>query len=189
MVDLRGVTLETERLFLRCVEARDAATVSKQMAPAIARWLASWETPFTIKMAQQRIAKERKAAKAGESLPFAVFEKVDGRFVGWVTAYRFRDDSARGGVGYWLTVSAQGKGYMREIAKPILRASFDQLGIDVVEAGAQIDNDRSLAVMVAWGMKFVGDRAHYAPARRREEICRFYEITRQEFDFAGEKKV
>ena len=185
MVDLRGVTLETERLFLRCVEERDASTVSKQMAPPIARWLASWEVPFTIEMAQQRIDKERLAAKAGASLPFAIFEKADGRFVGWVTAYRFRDDPARGGVGYWLTVSAQGKGYMREIAKPVLRASFVYLGVDVVEAGAQIDNDRSLAVMAAWGMKFVGDRTHYAPARRREEICRFYEITRQAFDCAG----
>ena len=178
MHDFHDFAIETERLYLRCVEQCDAAAVSEAMVPEIARWLSSWEVPFTCDMAEERIADARKSAKAGVMLPLALIEKVSGQFVGWVTFYRDYKDPTRGGVGYWIVCNAQGCGYLREVARPILRAVFDLLNVDVIEAGAQLENSASFGVMKAWGMKPVADRMHYAPARGREELCRYYEITR-----------
>lgn len=184
MSSLTNFNVETERLYLRCVEDQDAEIIANLMVPEIACWLASWKVPFTVEMAQERITRSRKEAVAGDALPLAIIERKADRFVGWVSLYRYRENPGRGMLGYWIGIPAQRRGYLSEIRPAILQAGFDLLGFDAIEAGAQLANEASFGVMASWGMKPLEERMAYSSARDRQERCRYYQITREEFSLS-----
>jgi ribosomal-protein-alanine N-acetyltransferase len=171
-------TVDTPRLRLRPVRASDAAETARLMTPAVSRWLATWPSPITEAAVAERLAWATAAAAAGTVLCFAIERRDDGVMMGWVTVMRSQGDPARGDLGYWLGEPFHGRGYMREAARAALDQAFSRLGLSVVEAGAQPDNGASLRVMRALGMRPVGARMVWASARSREELCEYYEITR-----------
>jgi ribosomal-protein-alanine N-acetyltransferase len=170
--------IETARLRLRCVALQDADTTSELMTSDVSRWLANWPLPFTPSMAVERIEAMRALAFKGDALPLALIIKSSNEVAGWTMVNRDIDDRRRGSIGYWLGVRHHGRGYMREVAPAVLAAAFDVLNLDIIEAGAQPENVQSLAIMEACGMRPAGERIVYAPARKREELCLFYEIER-----------
>jgi ribosomal-protein-alanine N-acetyltransferase len=171
--------IKTARLLLRCVEAEDAAATAALITPAVSQWVARWPYPFTADMAVARIAHSRAAAALGHELPFAIVEQSAGVLIGWLVIRRHPTEHARGSFGYWLGEAWHGQGYMREAAPPAVDYGFIHLGLDVIEAGAQLDNAASFAIMRACGMSPVGERMWPAPARGRDELCRFYEVHRR----------
>jgi RimJ/RimL family protein N-acetyltransferase len=60
---------------------------------------------------------------------------------------------------------------MREALSAALPQAFTLLNLDVIEAAAQVRNKRSLAVLHDVGMKTLGERMIFAPARGRYELC------------------
>lgn len=173
--------LETARLCLRCVAVEDAAATAMMMTSEVSRWVANWPVPFTCEMAVARAESFRALARSGDALPFAVTNKANGELIGWVMISRDSEDRERGSLGYWLGEKHHGKGYMRELAPVALAAGFHLLDLEVIEAAAQPENAASLAVMRACGMKPSGERLVYAPARKREELCHFYEAQRPKY--------
>lgn len=167
--------LVTERLILRCPEAGDAADISRLITPGVARWVASWAYPFTTEMAEERIRNARAMAGKRTALPLTVIRQNDGCFLGWIGIVATAP--GRAAFGYWLGEDFHGQGYMREAAPVALRAGFDILGVKVIEAGAQLANAASFAVMKACGMRFVGERMTFAASRQVEELCAYYEAT------------
>ncbi|WP_339861334.1 GNAT family N-acetyltransferase [Thalassospira alkalitolerans] len=182
MPSLFDVRIETERLILRCVEETDADAISALMTSDISRWLASWKIPYTREMALKRIEDSRQKALDGEALPLAVVEKRTGDFIGWVSLYRYAANPDRGVVGYWLGQPFQGKGYFREIGAAFLQTGFRLFELAVIEAGAQLENEASFGVMRSWGMREGETRTDYSSARDREELCRYFKITREDFE-------
>jgi [ribosomal protein S5]-alanine N-acetyltransferase len=178
---------ETRRLLLRCVAPTDAAATSALMTPGISQCLASWSFPFTTDMAAERIQSMREMAFRGDVVPLAVTTKLGSEFAGWVTVSRDPKDVRRGSLGYWLGVQYHGRGYMKEAATVALGLAFESLNLDVIEAGAQLDNVASFAVMQSCGMTMVGERMLYASARARNEVCRFYEISRSVVAYGDER--
>ena len=170
--------LETARLWLRCVAPDDAHAISAMMTPEVSRWVAYWPFPLTYEMAVERIESSLKLAHAGDMVPFAVVEKASDEMIGWVMFNRDIENPRRGSFGYWLGEEYHGKGYMKELAPVALAAAFKLLDVDVIEAGAQPGNAASFAVMRGCGMRFTAERIVHAPARKREELCHFYEIER-----------
>ena len=136
-------------------------------------------------MAAERIAESRGAASNGLTLPFAIVDKASGALIGWIVVHRDAADSRRGSFGYWLGEAHHGRGYMREAAPAALRAGFDRLGLDVIEAGAQPGNAASVAVLRACGLIPTGTRMVPAPARGRDELCEMFEIRRPAFCRTG----
>lgn len=174
--------LETERLRLRCVAPGDAASITRLITPKISQWLAAWPSPFTPRMALARIATARKIAFAGNAVPFSVFEKQSAELIGWAAIYRDSMDHGRGAFGYWLGEAYHGKGYMTELAPIALAGAFKILNLNVIEAGAQLENTASFAVMRSCGMKPAGQKMVHAPTRKRDELCQFYERQRPTHD-------
>ena len=170
----------TARLRLRCLVPEDAGGISSLMTPAVSRWLASWPVPFTPEMASSRIVSMRELAFRGDALPFAVTDKDDGGLMGWVTLERHESGGTSASLSFWLGEKYQGRGYMREVAPAVTAAGFGLLDLDAIEAGAQVGNLGSFAVMKACGMKPIEERTVHASARGREELCLFYEVRRSE---------
>jgi [ribosomal protein S5]-alanine N-acetyltransferase len=176
---------ETRRLLLRCVVPMDAVATSALMTSEIGRWLASWPFPFTPEMAAERIHSMREMAFRGDALPLAVVTKFGNELAGWLTVSRDPKEVRRGSLGYWLGIQHHGHGYMKEAAPIALGMAFESMNLDVIEGGAQLDNVGSFAVMQSCGMRMVGERMLYAPARARNELCRFYEIARSVVAYGG----
>jgi ribosomal-protein-alanine N-acetyltransferase len=173
--------VETHSVHLRCVAPADAGPTAALMTSAISRWLSHWPMPFTEAMASARIDAARAMAYRGDALPFAIVGKSDRVLMGWAMIHRDGDDRRRASFGYWLGERFQGRGYMRDVAPSALAAGFAVLDVDVIEAGAQTDHPASFAVMRGCGMRFVRDNWVHAPARGRDEYCRFYEVRRDEW--------
>lgn len=165
--------IETARLRLRCARLDDAAALSALMTPAISDWVASWPSPLPLDVAERRMVMARAAAWSGDAMP-CIVEERDARVVGWVDVNRSNDTPRLGTMGYWIGDDFQGRGYAVEAAGALLDASFDRLGIDVVEAGAQLANAGSFAVMRKIGMSPIGERTLFVALRQREERVAFY---------------
>jgi RimJ/RimL family protein N-acetyltransferase len=177
--------LDEVNIRLRPVEIEDAETIAAMMTPAISRWVLSWPEHLTAEDVAERIARVRADADAGYGL-YCVIERLPDRLVvGWISMTRSRDDPQRGALGYWLGEAYQGHGYMTAAARAMLRVAFDELRLDVLEAGANTENDRSFAIMRRLGMKPSGDRRLWSVSRERLELCRFYELTRADYQAAA----
>lgn len=165
--------IETLRLRLRCVEDRDAESLSALMTPSVSRWVASWPSPLPIEQALTLIARAREAAFQRKALPMVVERIADAVVLGWIAVNTSPENG--GFLGYWLGEHFHGRGYMREAAPPTVAAAFQRLNVGLIEAGVQLGNAPSIRVLEACGMRYVGERMVYASARGQKERCAWYE--------------
>jgi len=170
--------IETERLRLRCVRPSDAAQISAMMTPAVSRWVASWSVPFTPAMAAERIADSRRAFLEAKALPCVIERRADGVLLGWIAVTRGNADACRAMLGYWMGEAHHGHDYMREAAPAVVGLAFRSLGLDVIEAAAQPENEASFAVLISCGMTPAGERTIFALARSRDELCLLYKVAK-----------
>ena len=164
--------LETSRLRLRPPRPEDAPVVSALMTPGVSQWLARWPVPFTVQMAEARIAWSLDAITAGRSLVCVVEHR--GGFVGWIGGGRIADTD-RAEFGYWLGEPWHGQGFMREAAPAHVAALHARLALDHIEATCQPENHASARVLAACGLKRTGARTMHAPARSRDELVDVWE--------------
>ena len=172
--------IETPRLRLRCARATDAPRIAELMTPAISRWLLSWPVPYTTEMAAEDLAGWCALARNGRGMPCVVEGRSVGGVIGWAHIVRNKHDPRRAMMGYWMGEAYQGQGYIREATAALAPAAFGLMGVDRIEAGAQPENLGSFAIMRSLGMTLTGERMVFAPARNREELCRYYELARPE---------
>ncbi|WP_312166924.1 GNAT family N-acetyltransferase [Phenylobacterium sp.] len=170
--------IETARLTLRPIEPRDAPALARNLTSAVTQWLASWPDPMTPEIALARIERSRSAMRRGGHVFYALERREDGRMIGGFSGGLTAGDLTRMEIAYHLAEDCHGLGYMREASQAALDAIWERLPIEAVEAGAQITNSASFAVMKAMGMTAIDERMVYSPVRDREEAYRFYELRR-----------
>jgi [ribosomal protein S5]-alanine N-acetyltransferase len=175
-------SVETGRVRLRCPEAADAGALARMVTPAVSQWLLSWPDSVGIEEVGERIKKARAAVIDGGALFFVIELKPGRTPIGWISVIRWNDYSRVGSVGYWMGEAYHGHGYMTEAARAMFDVAFTHLGLDVIEAGANPMNARSLAVMRRLGMTPARDRMMWAASRGRNERCIFFELTREAFE-------
>lgn len=171
--------VDTERLRLRCAEARDADALAGLMSETVSRRLASWPVPYTPLMALDRIAGVRMAAAERRSLPLVIERRTDGAVLGWISVSRAPGDHATALITYWLGEGYQGHGYMREAAPAVVREAFALMDVVRLRAAVQADNAPSLAVARLLGMTPMGGGRIWCPARGRDEPCLWFELPRE----------
>lgn len=177
MTDLLPV-IETERLVLRALEPSDAADMAANMTPAVTRWLASWPSPMTEEMALARIERSRSAIRTGGYAFYALARKSDGRVIGGFGGGIVAGDPRKAELSYHLAEDCHRQGYMREATEAAMPILWRLFPVEMMEAGAQVANIASFAVMKALGMTPTDERLVYSPIRDRHEPTQFYEIRR-----------
>lgn len=85
--------------------------------------------------------------------------------------------------GSWLTASAQGQGFGREMRAAVLQLAFEGLGAEIARSAAFLDNPASQAVSRAIGYRENG-RHREAPRGVPKEMLA-YELTREEWKEAS----
>jgi len=129
-------------------------------------------------MAVERISAVRMAAAEGKQWPCVIERRSDGALLGWIGVIRGATNDRHAMLGYWLGAQYHGLGYMREAAVAGIRAAFEALDLEVIEAATQPDNAPSIAVLQACRMMPFGERTIFASARARQETCLVYKIIR-----------
>ena len=175
-----GPVLHTARLRLRVVEEQDAPVAAQLMTAAVSQWLASWPSPLDEAGAAARLRRMRDATLQGQALCLALEPREGAGLMGVVLVVRTKYDTRRGDLGYWLGEPFHRRGYMAEAAAAAVAEAFVRLDLDAIEAGAQLENAASLALMRRLGMRPIDERPVWADARGREERCAYYEIRRAE---------
>jgi len=165
------------RFRLRTPELTDAAPLAALMTPEVSRWVASWPSPCPAGFVEDRIKAAARAEAAGKALTY-VIETAEGDVAGWIGFYAPAERPRCATVGYWLGEAHQGRGLMSAVLPVALAQAFAALDIDSVEAGLQPANLSSQAVLKKCGMVAAGERTVYASARKRDELCAFFEVNR-----------
>jgi len=170
--------IDTGRLYLRYPRTDDALSLAVMMTPAISRWLASWPASLSREAMMDRITNAKDALADKRAINLVIETKADSAVIGWTKVARCEVNTRRGDLSYWLGEAYHGSGFGVEAAAAIMSVAFEYLDLDAIEAGAQVENLASFGVMRRLGMKPIGERNVWAPARNRNELCLFYEAVR-----------
>ena len=156
---------------VRSLRARDA-TAWSEVRVRNERWLspwegrspsmppASWRDRHSPAVFALMLRNQRREARAGRMLPFAVF--VDGRLCGQVTVNSVVRGALDGGhVGYWVDERVAGRGVLPTALALVLDHCFGPVGLHRVEADVQPNNPASLRVVAKLGFVEEGRLRRY----------------------------
>jgi len=169
--------IETTRLLLRPPELGDAAALSAQITPMISGFTATWPYPYDQARAQARLVEIIKAN--GDSTGFfrAITLKGEAGLIGWLAMGLGAGAIRTGTLSYWLGEAFHRQGYISEALPPFVQGATAALGLGRILAGARPDNTASIKALERLGMAKTGEGMHFVPARNREELCVFYELS------------
>lgn len=148
--------IETERLFLRHLDASDAtqAYAAWLNDPEINQYLETRHSLQTVESCRAFI--EQCNADEGSYL-FGVFLKETGLHIGNIKIGFINKVYQRGQLSLFIgEKSCWGKGFSSELVKAVTRYGFETLGLHRMEAGCYEDNLASLRVFLKAGYKVEG---------------------------------
>jgi RimJ/RimL family protein N-acetyltransferase len=149
----KTMELETSRLLLRPFEAGDLPHIQRYaVRPAFYRYLAiPVQTPETVAafVAQQIEAQQR---EDGGNYIFVLEPKELKVAVGTVRLGVQSPVNGDADLGFSLDSDYQGRGYMTEAVRQIIRLGFDRLELRRIWATADVRNERSWRLMERVGM-------------------------------------
>lgn len=138
--------IETERMTLRPLAARDAAALHEIYTDAEA--MRYWHTPLHRSLSETETAVSRIAA--GPDRAWALVERGADSAIGYVY---YLGHTAPIGMGYMLHRGCWGRGLMTEAVRGALEYGFDRLGLDRVELWIDAGNRASQGVAERTGFK------------------------------------
>lgn len=170
--------IKTARLRLRPLRTEDAHLLPTLITPMIGAQTANWIYPFATTMAEERVTQALTANAAGRAFNRLIESRTAAVPMGWLGMVLL-DGSQQAGrrigsLGYWLTDTFHGKGYLTEALAAFVPAAVTALRLQRLEAGAQPQNAASIAALTRLGLRFTEERLHFVPARNREEPTAFF---------------
>ena len=174
--------IDTARLRLRAYHDDDLSDlVSMAGIWEVAGWLSALPFPYTEDHGRDWIAHVRQAHAAGSPRAFAIALKESNRLIGGVGLDGSSGDgSSEPSLGYWLGLTYQGQGYAREAVEAVVAHGFRMLGLDAIRAVTDPENLASQAVLLACGLRKVGDIDLTAPMRRGARRAPLFRMSQQD---------
>jgi ribosomal-protein-alanine N-acetyltransferase len=182
MPTLTPITLTTERLILRWLDAGDAAAQYAIYADPVA--MRYWSAAAWTDMAQAdaSIAQSLEGYRSGSGLRLAIVLRESAEMIGNFNLYAFNDANRRCDVGYALNRDHWGKGYLGEAMTAALDYAFSVLDLNRLEADIDPRNEASAKLLERKGFKKEG----FMPERWivNGEICDtvFYGLLKRDWE-------
>ena len=173
-------TLETERLLLRPFRISDAPDVTCLAgAREIASNTLSIPHPYEQEHAESWLCSHQEAWEQGIRAQFAVALRKDSTLVGAV-GLGICQERARAELGYWIGVPYWNRGYCTEAARAVVAFSFEELGLNRIDAHHLLRNPALGRVMQKLGMTREGTLRHYILKWGQFEDVVVYGLLREE---------
>jgi len=173
--------LNTERLFLRQLEAGDAEALELLINDYdIASTTLNIPYPYPEGGAEAFIIRKAEAAERGDCYSFAVISKETNAFMGSI-GLQININHKRAELGYWLGKRYWNQGYVTEGAKRVAQFGFEELALNKIHAAAMTKNPASSSVMTKIGMQYEGTfRQHFLKWDAYEDIA-YYSLLREDY--------
>ena len=152
----RFPVLQTERLQLRETEARDVEGVFAMESDPVA--MRYWNTPPMTEIEQARMSVERVRTYFPNhvGIRWSIVRRADEVFLGHVSLFDFREQSAVAEIGYGLARPYWGQGYMHEALTAVIDYAFGPVGARRLEADTDPRNAASLRALERLGFQREG---------------------------------
>lgn len=175
-------TLRTERLIMRAFEARDEAAFAV-FAVKEEFWKFLPGPALTPELVTHFVAARvaEAAAPSGRDWLFCVEEKQMKRAIGMVRLSIAAGEHRQGNIGFSFDGAIRGKGYASEAMQAALRFGFAELGLHRITALADVENDRSHAVLKKLGFRMEGRLQQNFLVRGRWRDSSLYALLRSEW--------
>jgi ribosomal-protein-alanine N-acetyltransferase len=149
--------LETERLILRKFNASDAEDMFNNWAndPEVTKYM-TWCTHKNVEETKNIISKWIESYKTASSYIWGIVIKSTGELIGSISVTKIKEEKLLFEIGYCIGRKWWGNGYVLEALKEVIRYSFNEIGVNRIEAVHHIDNVNSGKVMLKAGMKYEG---------------------------------
>lgn len=137
---------------------------------------------YTLETQKKILNKSYKEFLNGTSIELGIFK--EGKIIGKIKLSGIIHGSYKSGMlGYSIDKDEQGKGYMKESVKLILKYAFNECELHRVEASALVKNERSKMVLIKCGFKFVGINEKYLLINGKWEDHATYYILEEYFQY------
>jgi RimJ/RimL family protein N-acetyltransferase len=147
--------IETERLLLRAPRTEDAKTIAILVNDRrIAENTLRIPHPYGIADAQRFIT----GTNAGSGETVFLIVRRDATVLGACGLAKRAPESAE--LGYWLAFAFWGNGYATEAAGAVIDYAFEDLGYEMLHAGARVSNLASRRVLEKCGFEWTGVELH-----------------------------
>lgn len=163
--------IETPRLVLRGFRVDDVRHFVPHLgAWEVARWLANVPHPYTPAHGREWV--EAAEAYRAERRALCLLAEAGGMPVGSIEINLERNE-----IGYWVGIPHQGQGYASEMVAAMLHAGFATLGLPLLKAATDADNDRSRRVLEKAGFRYKGLHDYDFALRGGVRPGHHYELT------------
>jgi ribosomal-protein-alanine N-acetyltransferase len=173
--------IETERLILKKIEPANANDMYAYASlDQVTRYLL-WTPHLNIEETKGYIEYLQKQYRRGSYADWGLNCKADGVFIGTCGFANMDFTNNKGELGYVLSPSYQGKGYMREAVLAILKLSFLELGLERVELRIMEGNKASVKFAESVGFKYEGATRNSLFLRGEYKTILHYSMLKEEF--------
>ncbi|MFD2671468.1 GNAT family N-acetyltransferase [Marinicrinis sediminis] len=168
--------LHTSRLTLRPLKSSDATDIFAYCSDREMTRYTIWETHQTIADTEAFLNGTFAQYERGEVSPWGMVEKQSGQIIGTVGFISWDTVNDRAELGYALSRSCWGKGYMSEAVQELVKFGFERMELVRIEARCHPNNIGSERVMQKSGMQFEGILRKHIRAKGRYEDVKMYAI-------------
>jgi len=140
-------TLHTERLTLRKMTPGDADELLRLRSDERVIEHLGFLKMTTREQALRYIEKMKSGQQNNEFLNWVVSSNDDLKFLGTVVIWNISTENHRAETGYMLHHEFQGKGYMNEAMKQVIKFGFNTIGLHSIEAIVSPENKASVQLL------------------------------------------
>ena len=161
------MNLQTERLIIKEISIEDAEHIHAIHSIAEVDEYNTLGLPNNIEETKKLIipAIEDQSNKVRKQFAWIVSLKKTNEIIGLCGMFLTADKFKMGEIYYKLIPKLWGNGYATEIAKSLVNFGFNDLKLHRIEAGAAVENIKSLRVLDKIGMTKEGVRRKILPIR------------------------
>ncbi len=148
--------LETERLILRSLEARDApGLLALYRIPEVTTYI---DVPAMTQPAHAEawITRLAEMQRSGSGLRWGAFDRESGDLIGTCGFHHWDTARSRAEMSYDLSPRYWGQGYMREALQVVLAYGFEHMKLHRIEALVDPNDARSQNLLYGLGFKMEG---------------------------------
>ncbi len=173
--------LESERLFLRKLELKDAPDVQLIRSDEKVMAYMDSERHTTLQHSENFIAAKLKMYEERTGIFWAVIEKSTNTFIGDFAFFKIDKNHSRAEIGYTLKPKFWGKGLMKEAMLSIFNFGFRDLDLHSLEANINPENHNSRTILTKMGFKKEGyfRESYYYNGAYLD--CEIYSLLNSEF--------
>jgi ribosomal-protein-alanine N-acetyltransferase len=153
--------LETQRLLLRSLVFEDTDFVFRHFSdPAVTQYLMD-QPPLTEYEGAQEIIRFYQGPKANKRNRWGIVRRADNQLIGTCGYHNWHQNNYRAEIGYDLSPTCWGQGYMAEALKAAISNGFARMELNRIEALVYTSNVRSTQLLKKLGFQIEGTLRDY----------------------------